>query len=113
MVSMTNDTIDFLVQNQINFDIIISLSQNHLAHCEFATVPCPHCQQSVKKTALEEHTAAECRRRPMSCPDCVEIYVYEEKEVMLALDLGKIPLLFCLQTKLQTNLIMMCFFVAL
>lgn len=63
--------------------------QNHLAHCPFATVPCPHCQQSVKKTLLEEHTMLECRRRPVSCPDCVETFVYEEKEVTLALELEK------------------------
>ncbi|XP_061889120.1 TNF receptor-associated factor 6 [Entelurus aequoreus] len=55
--------------------------ENHLAQCPFATVPCPQCQQSVKKTCLEEHKTIECRRRPMSCPDCVASFVYEEKEL--------------------------------
>ncbi|XP_011608205.2 TNF receptor-associated factor 6 [Takifugu rubripes] len=54
--------------------------EDHLAHCQFATVPCPHCQQSVRKTILEEHMTAECRRRPVSCPDCIETFVYEERE---------------------------------
>lgn len=55
--------------------------ESHLAQCEFATVPCPQCQQSVKKSCLEEHATAECQRRPMSCPDCVACFVYEEKEL--------------------------------
>ncbi|XP_061743257.1 TNF receptor-associated factor 6 [Nerophis ophidion] len=55
--------------------------ENHLAQCPFATVPCPQCQHSVKKTCLEEHKIIECRRRPMSCPDCVASFVYEEKEL--------------------------------
>lgn len=54
---------------------------NHLAQCQFATVPCPQCQQSVRKSHLEEHTIHECQRRPMSCPDCVACFVYEEREL--------------------------------
>lgn len=50
-------------------------------------MPCPHCQQYVKKTLLEDHTSVECRRRPVSCPDCVESFVYEEREVILVLEL--------------------------
>lgn len=50
-------------------------------------MPCPHCQLSVKKTILVEHTSVECRRRPVSCPDCVEIFVYEERAVILVLEL--------------------------
>lgn len=65
-----------------SFNVLFSL-QNHLAHCQFATVPCPQCQQSVKKSHLEEHTTFECQRRPVSCPDCVASFVYEEKEVFL------------------------------
>lgn len=57
--------------------------QNHVAQCQFATTPCPQCQQSVRKSHLEEHTTVECRRRPVSCPDCVMCFVYEEREVML------------------------------
>ncbi|XP_077374950.1 TNF receptor-associated factor 6 [Festucalex cinctus] len=55
--------------------------ENHLAQCTFATVPCPQCQQSVRKVYLEEHKTIECRRRPMSCPDCVASFVYEEREL--------------------------------
>ncbi|XP_029954131.1 TNF receptor-associated factor 6 [Salarias fasciatus] len=53
----------------------------HSALCKFATVPCPQCQQSVRKSYLEEHTTLECQRRPMKCPDCVAHFVYEEKEL--------------------------------
>ncbi|XP_054625686.1 TNF receptor-associated factor 6 [Dunckerocampus dactyliophorus] len=55
--------------------------ENHLAHCPFATMPCPQCQQSVRKTCIEEHKTIECPRRPMTCPDCVASFVYEEKEL--------------------------------
>ncbi|XP_030018296.1 TNF receptor-associated factor 6 [Sphaeramia orbicularis] len=55
--------------------------ENHLAQCQFATVPCPHCQQSVRKTHLEEHTSTECQRRPVSCPDCMAYFVYEDREL--------------------------------
>ncbi|KAF0042854.1 hypothetical protein F2P81_004191 [Scophthalmus maximus] len=55
--------------------------ENHLAHCQFATEPCPQCQQSVRKSHLEEHTTVECQRRPMSCPDCVACFVYEDREL--------------------------------
>ncbi|XP_060924382.1 TNF receptor-associated factor 6 [Limanda limanda] len=55
--------------------------ENHLAQCQFATATCPQCQQSVRKSHLEEHTIVECQRRPVSCPDCVECFVYEESEL--------------------------------
>ncbi|TDH16793.1 hypothetical protein EPR50_G00001740 [Perca flavescens] len=55
--------------------------ENHLAQCQFATVPCPQCQQSVRKSHLEEHTTVECQRRPVSCPDCLAHFVYEESEL--------------------------------
>ncbi|KAA8595774.1 hypothetical protein FQN60_011065, partial [Etheostoma spectabile] len=55
--------------------------ENHLKQCQFATVPCPQCQQSVRKSHLEEHTTVECQRRPVSCPDCVACFVYEESEL--------------------------------
>lgn len=54
---------------------------NHLTQCQFATEPCPQCQQSVRKSHLEEHTTVECPRRPVSCPDCVAFFVYEEREL--------------------------------
>uniref|UniRef100_A0A671Y7F7 TNF receptor-associated factor n=1 Tax=Sparus aurata TaxID=8175 RepID=A0A671Y7F7_SPAAU len=56
--------------------------ENHLACCQFATVPCQQCQQSVRKSHLEQHTTVECQRRPVSCQDCVATFVFEEKEVM-------------------------------
>ncbi|XP_028257104.1 TNF receptor-associated factor 6 [Parambassis ranga] len=55
--------------------------ENHLDQCQFATAPCPQCQQSVRKSHLEEHKIVECQRRPMSCPDCVATFVYEEREL--------------------------------
>ncbi|KAM4744477.1 TNF receptor-associated factor 6 [Anableps anableps] len=55
--------------------------ENHLAVCQFATVPCPQCQQPVRKSYLEDHKTVECHRRPMSCPDCVASFVFEEKEL--------------------------------
>ncbi|XP_069021893.1 TNF receptor-associated factor 6 [Embiotoca jacksoni] len=55
--------------------------ENHLAQCKYATVPCLQCQQPVKKTQLEEHKTVECLRRPVSCPDCVACFVYEEREL--------------------------------
>uniref|UniRef100_A0A665TBH6 TNF receptor-associated factor n=1 Tax=Echeneis naucrates TaxID=173247 RepID=A0A665TBH6_ECHNA len=55
--------------------------ENHLALCQFATVSCPQCQQTVRKSHLEEHTTVECQRRPMSCPDCVASFVFEEQEL--------------------------------
>ncbi|XP_061671152.1 TNF receptor-associated factor 6 [Syngnathoides biaculeatus] len=55
--------------------------ENHLAQCPFATMACPQCQESVRKSYLEEHKTIDCRRRPMCCPDCVASFVYEEKDL--------------------------------
>ncbi|XP_017269767.1 TNF receptor-associated factor 6 [Kryptolebias marmoratus] len=55
--------------------------ENHLAQCQFATMPCPQCQQAVRKSYLEEHKTVECQRRLVSCPDCVTSFFYEEKEL--------------------------------
>ncbi|KAM8893362.1 TNF receptor-associated factor 6 isoform 1-T2 [Spinachia spinachia] len=55
--------------------------ENHMAQCQFATVPCSRCQQSVKKSRLEEHQTTECQRRPVSCPDCVASFCYEDREL--------------------------------
>ncbi|XP_026233552.1 TNF receptor-associated factor 6 [Anabas testudineus] len=55
--------------------------ENHLAQCEFSTVPCPQCQQSVRKSHLDQHKTLECQRRPVSCQDCAEYFVYEEREL--------------------------------
>ncbi|XP_028328776.1 TNF receptor-associated factor 6 [Gouania willdenowi] len=53
----------------------------HRAQCEFSTVPCPQCDQAVKITLLQEHTERECPRRPLTCPECVASYVFEDKEL--------------------------------
>ncbi|CAN9506646.1 unnamed protein product [Ophioblennius macclurei] len=55
--------------------------EDHLALCKFATAICSQCQQSVRKSYLEEHETSECQRRPMSCPDCVASFVFEENEL--------------------------------
>ncbi|XP_074478644.1 TNF receptor-associated factor 6 [Sebastes fasciatus] len=55
--------------------------ENHLAQCQFATVLCLQCQEPVRKSHVEEHTTVECQRRPVSCPDCVTSFVYEEREL--------------------------------
>uniref|UniRef100_A0A146P7D9 TNF receptor-associated factor n=1 Tax=Fundulus heteroclitus TaxID=8078 RepID=A0A146P7D9_FUNHE len=55
--------------------------ENHLARCQFATAPCPQCQQPVRKSYLEEHRTAECQRRLTTCPDCVASIVFEEKQL--------------------------------
>ncbi|XP_067104831.1 TNF receptor-associated factor 6 [Osmerus mordax] len=55
--------------------------ESHVNQCQYATVPCPLCQESVWKSQLEEHTSLQCQRRPVSCPDCVASFVYEESEL--------------------------------
>lgn len=59
----------------------LSPFQSHLESCQFATVPCPQCQRSVRKSSVELHVTVECQRRPVSCPDCFTGFVYEEREV--------------------------------
>uniref|UniRef100_A0A1A8EDR1 TNF receptor-associated factor n=1 Tax=Nothobranchius kadleci TaxID=1051664 RepID=A0A1A8EDR1_NOTKA len=55
--------------------------ENHLAQCQFTTVPCPQCLQAVRKSYLEEHKAVECQKRLVSCPDCVTHFFWDEKEL--------------------------------
>ncbi|XP_037343277.2 TNF receptor-associated factor 6 [Pungitius pungitius] len=55
--------------------------ENHMERCRFATVPCSLCQQSVRKSRLEEHQTAECQKRPLSCPDCLAGFCYDESEL--------------------------------
>ncbi|CAK6967030.1 TNF receptor-associated factor 6 [Scomber scombrus] len=55
--------------------------EKHVVQCQFATVPCPLCQKSVRKSYLEEHKTNECLRRPVSCSDCVACFVFEEREL--------------------------------
>lgn len=76
-------TVAVLLHNNMNCIVSMSFScQKHMAKCEFATVPCPQCQQSVRQSQIEEHTTVECTRRPVSCPDCLLCFVHEEREVM-------------------------------
>ncbi|KAJ8343191.1 hypothetical protein SKAU_G00305200 [Synaphobranchus kaupii] len=53
----------------------------HVGQCQFATLPCPMCQVSVWKNMLDEHKAHECPRRTVSCPDCMQRFVFEESQV--------------------------------
>ncbi|KAF3686717.1 TNF receptor-associated factor 6 [Channa argus] len=55
--------------------------EHHLAQCEFSTVLCSQCQQSIRKSHLEEHKTSDCQKRLIECPDCVENFVYEEREL--------------------------------
>lgn len=55
--------------------------QNHLKLCEFATVPCPQCQDPVWKNSVEEHMNQDCLQRLITCPDCVESIIFAEKQV--------------------------------
>ncbi|CAL1603416.1 unnamed protein product [Knipowitschia caucasica] len=59
--------------------------ESHVSQCEFSTVPCPHCQSALRKSLVEQHAAEECPRRPVSCPECVAYYTYEEREVHMQL----------------------------
>ncbi|KAL2088934.1 hypothetical protein ACEWY4_015833 [Coilia grayii] len=54
---------------------------SHVAKCKFATVPCPHCNDSVLKSQLEDHAQEQCLRRIVTCPDCLQPYVFEESKV--------------------------------
>ncbi|KAG7473843.1 hypothetical protein MATL_G00100090 [Megalops atlanticus] len=52
----------------------------HVAQCQFATVPCPLCQDAVWKSELEEHKTQQCPRRSVSCADCMERFVFEDRQ---------------------------------
>uniref|UniRef100_A0A8D0CMU3 TNF receptor-associated factor n=1 Tax=Scleropages formosus TaxID=113540 RepID=A0A8D0CMU3_SCLFO len=53
----------------------------HRALCQFALVPCPMCQDSVRKNQLEEHAAQHCLRCLVSCPNCAQMFIYTERKV--------------------------------
>ncbi|XP_068165939.1 TNF receptor-associated factor 6 [Antennarius striatus] len=55
--------------------------ENHVSLCPLATLPCPQCQQAVRKSRLEEHRALECQRRLVSCHECLASFVHEEREL--------------------------------
>ncbi|CAL8378669.1 unnamed protein product [Arctogadus glacialis] len=55
--------------------------ETHVGQCPLATLLCPHCQQAVLKSSLEEHATLHCLRRLVSCPDCVASFVYEEQQL--------------------------------
>ncbi|KAJ8417006.1 hypothetical protein AAFF_G00282330 [Aldrovandia affinis] len=53
----------------------------HVAQCQFATVQCPLCQDAVWKSELEEHKTQRCPRRYVSCTDCMQKFVFEDRKV--------------------------------
>uniref|UniRef100_A0A8C2A5T8 TNF receptor-associated factor n=1 Tax=Cyprinus carpio TaxID=7962 RepID=A0A8C2A5T8_CYPCA len=55
--------------------------QKHLSHCKFATVPCPQCLESVRKSHLDEHKSQQCLQRLMTCPACAGSFVYANKQI--------------------------------
>lgn len=54
---------------------------NHLEECKFATVACPQCEDLVLKSQLEEHKTEECLRRIIACADCLQPFLFEERQV--------------------------------
>uniref|UniRef100_A0A8D0CI37 TNF receptor-associated factor n=1 Tax=Scleropages formosus TaxID=113540 RepID=A0A8D0CI37_SCLFO len=57
----------------------------HRALCQFALVPCPMCQDSVRKNQLEEHAAQHCLRCLVSCPNCAQMFIYTERKCLTPL----------------------------
>ncbi|KAL1007644.1 hypothetical protein UPYG_G00089430 [Umbra pygmaea] len=55
--------------------------ESHVMKCEFTTEPCPLCQDAVWKSRLVEHQNQLCRRRPASCEDCAQSFVYEDTKL--------------------------------
>uniref|UniRef100_A0A8C2GCK4 TNF receptor-associated factor n=1 Tax=Cyprinus carpio TaxID=7962 RepID=A0A8C2GCK4_CYPCA len=55
--------------------------EKHLSHCKFATVPCPQCLESVRKSHLDEHKSQQCLQRLMTCPACAGSFVYANKQI--------------------------------
>uniref|UniRef100_A0A8C2A5P1 TNF receptor-associated factor n=1 Tax=Cyprinus carpio TaxID=7962 RepID=A0A8C2A5P1_CYPCA len=64
-----------------NCVITFSFPQKHLSHCKFATVPCPQCLESVRKSHLDEHKSQQCLQRLMTCPACAGSFVYANKQI--------------------------------
>ncbi|XP_010894217.2 TNF receptor-associated factor 6 isoform X1 [Esox lucius] len=54
---------------------------SHVTKCEFTSVACPLCQDAVWKSRLEEHKSQHCLRRPASCKDCAETFVFENTKL--------------------------------
>nr|QVN25639.1 TNF receptor-associated factor 6 [Clarias magur] len=54
--------------------------ENHMALCEFATVPCPQCKEPVWKNSVEQHMNQDCLQRLVTCPDCAESIIYATKQ---------------------------------
>ncbi|XP_076854005.1 TNF receptor-associated factor 6 [Brachyhypopomus gauderio] len=54
--------------------------EEHTMVCKFATLPCDQCQESVRKSELENHKALECLRRLVTCPDCADRVAYADKQ---------------------------------
>ncbi len=65
-----------MVANLFNCVVTFSLPQKHVSQCKFATVQCPQCLESVRKTHLDEHKSEQCLQRLMTCPGlCRELCV--------------------------------------
>lgn len=54
--------------------------EKHLSQCKFATVQCPQCLESVRKSHLDEHKSEQCLKRLMTCPACAGSFVYANKQ---------------------------------
>lgn len=90
---VSDDCVDCLAADRVLMCFCLaalSSLQNHLESCQFATVPCPQCQRSVKKSSVELHVTMECQRRPVSCPECFAGFVYEEREVIAVAITGSV-----------------------
>ncbi|XP_076127684.1 TNF receptor-associated factor 6-like [Alosa pseudoharengus] len=55
--------------------------ESHLVQCQFSTEPCPLCQAALLKNQLDEHTVQHCPRRSVPCPACMEMYIWDEKQL--------------------------------
>ncbi|XP_073692019.1 TNF receptor-associated factor 6-like [Garra rufa] len=55
--------------------------EKHLSQCKFATVQCPQCLESVRKSHLDEHKSQQCLQRLLTCPACAGSYVYADKQI--------------------------------
>ncbi|RXN26473.1 TNF receptor-associated factor 6 [Labeo rohita] len=55
--------------------------EKHSSQCKFATVQCPQCLESVRKSHLDEHKSQQCLQRLLTCPDCAESFVYAGKQI--------------------------------
>ncbi|XP_059390502.1 TNF receptor-associated factor 6 [Carassius carassius] len=55
--------------------------EKHSSQCKFATVQCPQCLESVRKSHLDEHKSEQCSQRRMTCPACAGSFVFANKQI--------------------------------